>query len=610
MITLGIYNLGADPSAAIVRDGEAIAYAEEERLLRYKHATDIFPIKAIDQVMLQTKLSWKDIDSISYPWDCTKYDDGRMECHYQKINSKYDINHPNDIGYEKSQLSYFKSENIKSIILLNLRKHFGNIDLPEIHFVNHHLSHACTAFFTSGLKESLILSIDGSGEDITVSIWKGADQKLSLLKEIRTPISFGWFYSAFTEYIGFKAYGDEWQVMGMASYGKRGDDYNEAKKKFEKIIYYDGAGGLEGDPHLVALGKRTFSKYCSDSFVELMGRPSRIPSGEVEQWHKDFSLAAQDHLEEVTQQVVRYWVNEIGTRNLCIAGGVAMNVKMNGNLYEAEWLDHVYVYPIAADAGTSIGSAMAYQYNVNGSLENKPIKNVYLGNSFSDNDIEQIVSKCKLAYTKPENLEAEIAKEIFDGKIIGWFQIGMEAGQRALGARSILADPRTIASRDTVNAVIKYRQPWRPFCPSMLKEAAVKYFKFQIKIANSLKFPLFEYMTLTLTANEEAKKDIPAVVHIDGTSRIQIVRPDANPRYYKLLKEFENLTGIGVLLNTSFNIKGEPIVCTPADAIRTFYATGLDILVLGTCVLKKSNSKNISQPDRHSLHQTLHSKTG
>lgn len=587
MTTLGIYNLGADPSAAIVRDGEAIAYVEEERLLRYKHATDIFPIKAIDQVMLQTKLSWKDIDSISYPWDCTKYDDGRMERHYQEINPKYCIHHPNDLNYQKSHLSYFKSENIERIVLRNLRKHFGNIELPEIHFVNHHLSHACTAFFTSGLKESLVLSIDGSGEDITVSIWTGLDQKLYLLKEIKTPISFGWFYSGFTEYIGFKAYGDEWQVMGMASYGRRNSDYKEARKKFEKVIYYDGCGGLEGNPHLMSLGKRTFSQYCSDAFVELVNRPARIPSDPVEQWHKDFSLAAQDHLEELTLQLVRYWANASQTRNLCLAGGVAMNVKMNGKLYESEWLDNVYVYPIAADAGTSIGSAMAYQYNVNGSLENKPIKNVYLGNSFSDDEIEQVVSKCKLIYSKPENLEAEIAKEIADGKIVGWFQMGMEGGQRALGARSILADPRTTTSRDTVNAVIKYRQPWRPFCPSMLKEAALKYFKHHNKISNSLKFPSFEYMTLTLTANEEAKKDIPAVVHIDGTSRIQVVNPQANQRYYRLLKEFEKLTGIGVVLNTSFNIKGEPIVCTPADAIRTFYGTGLDILVLGNCVLKK-----------------------
>jgi carbamoyltransferase len=587
MTTLGIYNLGADPSAAIIRDGHAIAYVEEERLLRYKHASNVFPIRAIDQVMKQTNLSWEDIDNISFPWDCAKYDDGRMGVHYDQINAKYNINDPRDINYEKNHLAFFKSDNQREIILRQLRKHYGYIKFPDIHFVNHHLSHACTAFFTSGLKKSLVLTIDGSGEDVTVAIWKGEGKKITSLKEIKTPVSLGWFYSAMTEYIGFNAYGDEWQVMGMASYGKKSKGFSKVKKEFEKIIYYDGAGGLEGDPHLLALGNKTFSKYCSDSFVQLMGKPPRTSSQPVEQWHKDYALAAQIHLEEVVQQLVKYWVKKTGIKNLCVAGGVAMNVKMNGTLFETNWLDSVYVYPVASDAGTSIGAGMAHQYQVNGGLQNKPIKNVYLGNSFSDNEIEQFLLKCKLPYTIPKNLELYVAKEIADGKIIGWFQMGMEAGQRALGARSILADPRKTRSRDTVNAVIKYRQPWRPFCPSMLPDAAKKYFKHKEKVINNLKFPAFEYMTLTLTANDKAKKEIPAVIHVDGTSRIQVVNAKANPRYYRVLKEFEKLTNVGVVLNTSFNIKGEPIVCTPADAIRTFYATGLDILVLGNCVLKK-----------------------
>ncbi|MGZ5189383.1 MAG: carbamoyltransferase family protein [Flavisolibacter sp.] len=587
MTTLGIYNLGSDPSAAIIQNGQAVAYVEEERLLRYKHAKDIFPIRSIDQVMKQANLAWSDIDSISFPWECAKYDDGRMESHYQQINSKYNINHPRDIGYEKSMLDFFKSDNKRSIILRHLRKHFGYIKFPDIHFVNHHLSHACSAFFTSGFEESLVLTIDGSGEEVTVSVWEGKGQKLGLLKEIRTPISFGWFYSAFTEYIGFNAYGDEWQVMGMASYGKKGREFSNAKKKFEQIIYYDGVGGLEGNPHYIALGDKTFSKFCSDSFVRLMGKPARTATEPVKQWHKDFALAAQIHLEEEIQKLTKYWVKKSGIKNLCIAGGVAMNVKMNGNLFESKWLDAVYVYPVASDAGTSIGAGMAYQYQVNGGLKNKPIKNVYLGNSFSDKEIEQILQKCKLPYIIPKNLEALIAKEIAGGKIIGWFQMGMEAGQRALGARSILADPRTTVSRDTVNAVIKYRQPWRPFCPSMLADSAKKYFKHKKKVMYNLQYPSFGYMTLTLTTNDKAKKEIPAVVHIDGTSRVQIVNSGVNPRYYRLLKEFERLTNIGVILNTSFNIKGEPIVCTPADAIRTFYGTGLDILVLGNCVLKK-----------------------
>ena len=402
MTTLGIYNLGADPSAAIIQNGEAIAFAEEERLIRYKHATDIFPIRAIDQVMKQANLSWGDIDNISLPWECSKYDDGRIENHYRQINIKYNINDPRDIDYENNPLAYFKTETLRSLILQHLRKQYGNIKFPDIHFVNHHLAHACTAFFTSGLKASLVLTIDGSGEDITVSVWKGIEQKLILLKEIRTPISFGWFYSALTEYIGFNAYGDEWQVMGMASYGKKGRNFSTAKKKFEKIIYYDGAGGLEGNPHLVALGSKSFSKFCSDSFVQLMGKPPRISNEPVVQWHKDCSLAAQTHLEETIEKLTKYWVKKSGIKNLCIAGGVAMNVKMNGNLFESDWLDTVYVYPVSSDAGTSIGAGMAYQYQVNGGLKNKPIRNVYLGNSFSDSEIEQILLKCKTSLYYPK----------------------------------------------------------------------------------------------------------------------------------------------------------------------------------------------------------------
>ena len=587
MITLGIYNLGTDPSAAIIKDGHVIAYNEEERLLRYKHADGLFPSRAIEQVLKQCNLSIGEIDNIAIPWDCSKYDDGRIEQHYEEINAKYNITHPNDIAYEKKKINQFKSSAFEKNVQKKLKQQFGNVKLHDIHFVNHHFSHACTAFLTSGIDKSLILTIDGSGEEITVAIWEGNGNKINLLKEVKTPISLGWFYSAFTEYIGFHAYGDEWQVMGMASYGSKTEDYLHAKEKFAEIIWYDGNGGIEGNPHLISLGEKSFSDFCSDSFASHLGKPHRTSSDELEQWHKDYALAAQNHLEEIIFDLVKFWVTKTDINSLCLAGGVAMNVKMNGNLFESDFLDKVYVYPVAADAGTSIGAGMALQYNLNQLPENQSISNVYLGNSYSDSEIEEIIQKCKLSYTKPINLESEIAKYLESGNIIGWFQSGMEAGQRALGARSILADPRKTELRDKVNSVIKYRQPWRPFCPSMLEESVHKYFVQSAKIKACLDFPIFDFMTLTLTANDLAKKEVPAIVHEDKTSRIQLVRPNANPRYYNLIKEFQKLTNVGVLLNTSFNIKGEPIVCSPTDAIRTFFATGLDILVLGNCVIKK-----------------------
>lgn len=588
MITLGIYSLGLDPSAAIVQDGQTLAFFEEERLVRLKHANNIFPMKSIAEVLKESNLQWEMIDSIAVPWDASKYDDGRMANHYQQINEVYSITHKNDLAYEQKKIKEFKSEKLRSGILRHLRKHFGNLDFPDIHFVSHHHAHACTAYFNSGLKSSMVMVLDGSGEEVTISIWEGRDTTIHLIKEIKTPISLGWFYSAVTEYLGFNAYGDEWQVMGLSSFGEKKENYNIALEKFEKVIWYDGYGDVNANPHLISLGEKSFSEFCSDSFVELMGYPVRSSSEELTQWHKDISRAAQDHLEKIVQKLVEFWSKSLNNRNLCLAGGVALNVKMNGNLFETDLVDTVYVYPIASDCGTSVGAAMAHQLNVNGTLVNRPIKNVYLGNAFSDIEIERTLLACKLPFTKPQDLAAFVAKNLTENKIIGWFQGRMEGGQRALGARSILADARYKDSKVLVNKIIKYREIWRPFGPSMLKEAAIDYFKESKKIKANLSIQSLSFMTLALSANEKARREIPAVIHIDGTSRIHVVKDGTNQRYYDLLIALRDLTGIGVVLNTSFNVKGEPIVCTPMDAIRTFYGTGLDLLVIGNCVLNKA----------------------
>ncbi|WP_367866943.1 carbamoyltransferase [Pedobacter sp. WC2423] len=587
MITLGIYNLGVDPSAAIIQNGNAIAYVEEERLIRYKHASNLFPINAIAQVFKQTKLDWDQIDNIAIPWQCAKYDDGTMEKHYDSINTRYDINHKNDIAYEKAKLAEYKSENQKSIILKQLRRVYGNIQFPEILFVNHHLAHACTTFFTSGISESIVLTLDGSGEEVTISIWEGKNNRLELLKEVKTPVSLGWFYSAITEYLGFTAYGDEWQVMGLSAYGKKSAIYKKAKMRLDAVIWYDQTGGVDCNPHYISLGNKTFSNFCSDSFATLMGRSPRASDAEITQWHKDIALAAQNHLEEIILEVSKYWAIKTGNHNLCLAGGVAMNVKMNGALFESDWIQKMYVYPIASDSGTSIGAGMALYYNLEGNLQNQPLGHVYLGNKYSDREIEVILMRCQLKFFKPENLEGYVAQQIADNKVIGWFQLGMEGGQRALGARSILANPLNIESKNTVNRIIKQRQIWRPFCPSMLQDDVSKYFVLGEKIKKNLKNGAFSFMTMTLTANDLAKREIPAVIHEDGTSRIQIVSEHPNERYYKLLTELKELTGTGTVLNTSFNVKGDPIVCSPVDAIRTFYATGIDLLVIGNCILLK-----------------------
>ena len=296
------------------------------------------------------------------------------------------------------------------------------------------------------------------------------------------------------------------------------------------------------------------------------------------QWHKDLALAVQTRLEEIVQDMMRYWSEQTGIRNLCISGGVGLNVKMNGNLFYSGLVDELFIDPVCSDAGASIAGALTLYHELEG-LEVGELENLYHGPGYTNEEIYDILTTCKIKFTKEESIEKATAKLLAEGKIIGWYQGRSEAGPRALGARSILADPRTVDSRDKVNGVIKYREMWRPFCPSMLEEGAERYFD---------EYAFAPFMITTYRANDRAREEVPAIVHVDGTSRPQMVREAASPRYYKLLKEFEALTGVPVLLNTSFNVKGEPMIESPHDAIRTFYATGMDALAIGNALVIKS----------------------
>jgi carbamoyltransferase len=308
-----------------------------------------------------------------------------------------------------------------------------------------------------------------------------------------------------------------------------------------------------------------------------MGQPPGWRNQPVTDWHKDVAFAVQQRLEDVVFSMTRYWTQRTGVRRLCISGGVGLNVKMNGSLFASGIVDDVFAYPLCADLGQSIGAALAYRYQRAG-LSNRRLENLYLGPGFSDGEIERVLRDCRVAYRKSEDISRDTAELLTQGKVIGWFQGRLEAGPRALGARSILADPRNEAARDRVNAAIKYRELWRPFCPSMTRRGAERYFD------NHTDAP---FMVITFDANDRAKAEIPAVVHVDGTSRPQIVDEHSNPRYHGVITEFDNLTGAPCILNTSFNIKGEPIVCTPQDAMRTYFATGLDALAIGNCLLEK-----------------------
>ncbi len=573
MKLLGIFHSHSDPSAALVVDDTVVAFVEEERLSRVKHSFGAFPTRAIRWVLEQGGLSLTDLDAIVQAWDCSKYDNGSIARHYDAVNLRYPTDDA-DRAYQSKLLQQSRSQSQRAQIARALRHEFGEIELPPIHFVNHHLAHACATFFSSGYDEAVVFSVDGSGEEITTSWWHGKGSKLELLHEVKVPHSLGWVYSAFTEYLGFEAYDGEYKVMGLAAYGSPNA---ELQGKVAQLLWADDHGGFETDPMLLTRGAHSWSHYFSDALVQHMGRPPGWRDQPVTDWHKDLAFAVQQRLEDVVASMTRYWTQKTGVRKICISGGVGLNVKMNGNLFESGIVDDVFAYPLCADLGQSIGAALAYRYR-HANLVNRRLTDLYLGPSFSDEQIERVLRDCRITYRKPQNISRDTAALLAQGKVVGWFQGRIEAGPRALGARSILADSRNEAARDRVNSAIKYREQWRPFCPSMTREGAARYFDHHTDAP---------FMAITFHANDRAKIEIPAVVHVDGTSRPQIVDEGTNPRYHGVISEFGQLTSVPCILNTSFNIKGEPIVCTPQDALRTYFATGLDALAIGNCLLEK-----------------------
>jgi len=573
MKLIGIFHSHSDPSAALVVDDSVVAFVEEERLSRVKHSFGAFPTRAIRWVLKQGDLTLGDVDAIVQAWDCSKYDNGQIAAHYNEINQSYPTTDA-DRAYQQNLLHQYRSETQRSLIRRALRHEFGDVTLPDIHFVNHHLAHACATYFSSGFDESLVLSVDGSGEEVTTSWWYGKGSSLELLHEVKVPHSLGWVYSAFTEYLGFEAYDGEYKVMGLAAYGSPNPGL---QKKVAQLFWPDDRGGFETDPMLLTRGPHSWSYYFADALVAHMGRPPSWRDAPVTDWHKDVAFAVQQRLEDVVFAMTRYWVQKTGVRRLCLSGGVGLNVKMNGNLFHSGLVDDVFAYPLCADLGQSIGAALAHGYLHHG-LNNRRLTDLYLGPGYADDDIERVLRDCRVTYRRVADISQETALLLTKGKVVGWFQGRLEAGPRALGARSILADPRNEAARDRVNAAIKYRELWRPFCPSMTREGAERYFDHHTDAP---------FMVITFRANDRAKSEIPAVVHVDDTSRPQIVDEQSNPRYHGMIAAFGRLTGVPCVLNTSFNIKGEPIVCTPQDAMRTYFATGIDALAIGNCLLEK-----------------------
>lgn len=580
MNILGLFGFVQNPAAALVVDGQLVAFAEEERFTRLKSSHGMFPGNAATYCLKAAQLTLQDIDVIAWPWDAER---GRTRM--PLFFAKQFVRH--GLFSRRNYSAGAKTSNVAEILAYLLDVSPGRLrdrirngfrraghagPIPKIEFVPHHVAHAYSTYACSGFDEAAIVTIDGSGEETCTQLAVGRNGSVKLLDRIQIPNSLGWFYAAFTDYLGFIPYRDEGKVMGLAPYGKADAELAE---KFDRVLRIERDGYLV-DPFFTLLGGHEYGANFGDELVRLFG-PPRYRNEPVEERHKNIAYELQRKLEEAALAVTRKLVREQGARNLCVAGGVAMNCKMNGVLLREAGVENIFVQPASHDAGTALGAALFLAAS-SGEPRTAPLEHVYYGPGYTNDEIRAALDICHVSYRHVDAIEEEVARLIADGKIVAWHQGRMEFGSRALGGRSILANPTIADMHDRVNRQVKFREPWRPFCPSLLDEARGDY----LEHAQHAPFMIVAYQALA-----PQRSRIPSVVHVDGSVRPQTVTRRANPLFHRLIETFGKLTGVPVLLNTSFNVRGEPIVCTPNEAVRCLYSTGLDALAIGNFLVVK-----------------------
>jgi carbamoyltransferase len=556
---LGINCHAHDSSAALLRDGKVIFAATEERFSRIKKDRS-FPKLTIGAALQHAGIEYQDLQAVAFGWNRPGL--GPLNTIRRAITGDL----PRSYGWTMEQVFHLASEMRFQGGVVPLHKSFGRaVDRGRIHYIDHHESHAWSAYALSSFEESMVLVVDGWGAWQSTTIYHAKGDKLTPVKVYPYPNSLGVFYEAFTDLLGFERQNDEWKVMGLAAYGEPTVDLSGCLKVLGDGYQVDGSllsGNAYGDL------ARLIAKYG----------PRMNPEKGITREMQNLAASVQRALEEAMFALVREGVRLTGSRNLSLAGGVAMNSKANGKILASGLIDHIFVQPAATDDGAAIGAALGVYAARGERMPRHEMLDAYLGPEIDDQEIEEVLRTYKLPVVKVRNVAAETARLLASGKIVGWFQGRMEFGPRALGARSILGDPRYTEMRDRVNECVKFREAWRPFAPSCLAEKANQYFQPD--------YPS-PFMILTFDVIPEKRSVIPAVTHADNSARVQTVRRDVNPVYWELINEFDKLTGVPMLMNTSFNLKGEPIVCTPKDAIRTFYSSGLDFLVMGSYVVAK-----------------------
>lgn len=567
---LGVSCYYHDAAATLIKDGKIIAAAEEERFSRKKHDNG-FPENAIDFCIKQGKIKPEDLDHVVF------YEKPFMKFERIILSTLQTWPHGH-AQFREGMLNWLKS---KMWIGNHLAEKLG-VDEDKILFSDHHVSHAASAFFCSPFDEAAIVTIDGVGEWTTATIGVGEGNKMKILKEMKFPHSIGLLYSVYTAFLGFEVNEGEYKVMGMAPYGQP----RHVDKVWKTIkLNDDGSVALDTDYFRF---HRSESQSYSKKFTDLFGKP-RDPKEDsgVDGYYADVAASIQKVTEDIMMKIVEYAKKLTGKKYLCMAGGVALNSKANGIIMKSKIFDDIFIQPAAGDSGGSMGAALYAYHTLLGNKRKGPMEHAYYGQEYSEKEIKKFLDENKIDYqkvSKDSELFKEVAQRVKDGKVVGWFQGRFEWGPRALGNRSIIADPRRSDMKDIVNTKIKFREPFRPFAPSVLVDSAEKYF--EIEDAKD-HYPA-RFMLYVVPVRDRMKEVVPAITHVDGTARLQTVFKDQNPRYYGMIQKFGELTGVHTVLNTSFNLKGEPIVNTPADAHSTFSRSGIDTLVLENFIVDKT----------------------
>jgi carbamoyltransferase len=596
MRILGISAFYHDSAAALIEDGRIVAAAQEERFTRRKH-DPTFPHSAIAYCLGDAGITADGLDHVVF------YDKPFLK--FERLLETYIALAPR--GFRSFQMSiplWLREKLFQKSLLRDA----DGFDTSRLLFCEHHLSHAASAFYPSPFESAAVLTMDGVGEWATTSAARGNGDALEIFQEIHFPHSLGLLYSAVTYYTGFKVNSGEYKVMGLAPYGEP----KYAKLILDHLIDLKPDGSFRLD--------MSYFDYCTgftmtnDRFAKLFGRPVRSPDQLLTQFHMDVAASIQAVLDEAVLRLTRSLARQTGLRNLCLAGGVALNCVANGKVLRDGHFDNIWIQPAAGDAGGAVGSALAAYHifkgqprKINGS---DGMSGSYLGPHYSQAEIERRLAAAGAKFAvldEPAMLEAT-AQALAGEKAVGWFQGRMEFGPRSLGARSILGDPRSPAMQKDLNLKVKYRESFRPFAPAVLREDVLEWFDhasdspYMLIVAD-----VSENKRRHVTPGEQAmfgidklnvsRSEIPAVTHVDYSARIQTVHRDTNPLFHKLLSRFKALTGCPILVNTSFNVRGEPIVCTPEDAFRCFMGNELDMLVVGNCVLQKSDQDTALKSD-------------